>query len=264
MTNHKTQVFSYGGGQQSVAIAVLIAQGKLPKPDHIVIADTGREASSTWEYLERYVRPMLKPLGLEVEIAPHDLATVDLFSGNGDVLMPMYTDQSGQKGKLASYCSNEWKKRVTSRYLRAQGVKECDNWIGFSLDEIERVKPSGLKWLHQVYPLLDGLLEDHVPWGLGSRFAMSRGDCVALIRDAGLPLPAKSSCWMCPHRGNSQWRDLRDNHPDDFQAAIDLEAELRERDPHVFLHKDCVPLEMADLSKDSELDSNCSLGLCWV
>jgi hypothetical protein len=44
-------VWSYGGGKQSVAIAALIVQGKLPKPDLIVMADTdanGHLLGATW------------------------------------------------------------------------------------------------------------------------------------------------------------------------------------------------------------------------
>ncbi len=39
-----TITMSYGGGKQTVAIVTLILEGKLPKPDFMVIADTGREA----------------------------------------------------------------------------------------------------------------------------------------------------------------------------------------------------------------------------
>ena len=38
-----TNIWNYGGGAQSCAIAVLILQGRLPKPDFAVIADTGRK-----------------------------------------------------------------------------------------------------------------------------------------------------------------------------------------------------------------------------
>ena len=55
---------------QSVAIAELIYQGLLPKPDLAVIVDTERERSTTWEYLDNYTRPRLKEIGLEVHRVP--------------------------------------------------------------------------------------------------------------------------------------------------------------------------------------------------
>jgi len=41
------EVFSSGGGTQSISITALIIQGRLPKPDFTVIADTGREMPTT-------------------------------------------------------------------------------------------------------------------------------------------------------------------------------------------------------------------------
>jgi 3'-phosphoadenosine 5'-phosphosulfate sulfotransferase (PAPS reductase)/FAD synthetase len=68
----RAQVWSYGGGRQSVALAVLVRDGKLPRPDLIVFADTGREDSATMDYHRKHVAPFL-----QVETASHDLATVD-------------------------------------------------------------------------------------------------------------------------------------------------------------------------------------------
>ena len=64
-----TTVFSYGGGRQTASIACLIVQGIYPRPDRIVMADTGRENRSTWDYLAKHVQPMLATVGMQVEIA---------------------------------------------------------------------------------------------------------------------------------------------------------------------------------------------------
>jgi hypothetical protein len=39
-------VWSYGGGTQSAAIAVLVLRGESPRPELVVMADTGREVSA--------------------------------------------------------------------------------------------------------------------------------------------------------------------------------------------------------------------------
>ena len=62
-------VWSYGGGTQSAAIAVLVLRGELPRPERIVMADTSREASATWAYLAEVVGPALAEVGLAVEVA---------------------------------------------------------------------------------------------------------------------------------------------------------------------------------------------------
>src|SRR5262249_5362178 len=111
--------WSYGLGTQSTALLILIAQGRLPTPSRVVIADTGREAQYGWDYFHRYAEPLMHDLGLRVEVAPHSLVTRDLYSSGGDLLIPAFT----AKGKLPTFCSVEWKRRVVRRHLRAQGVR---------------------------------------------------------------------------------------------------------------------------------------------
>lgn len=253
-------IWSYGGGTQSVAIAVLVAQRKLSAPECVVIADTGREASETWQYTERYVKPVLADLGLQIEVASHDLATVDLYGKNGDLLIPAYTSTNG---KMATFCSTEWKKRVVQRYLRSKGYgprKPVRQWMGISLDEMGRAKPSGTPWQEHHWPLI-------------LDYPMRRAECVELVKSAGLPQPPKSSCWMCPFRQNSQWRNLKENFPGDWKKAVELDEEVRRQDAthDVYVHRSGVPLKHADLEdRDSaqlvlfgDMDG-CDSGFCMV
>lgn len=141
-------VWSYGGGVQSVALAVLVREGVLPVPDLAVIADTGREKQTTWDYLREVVQPYLNPAGVQIQVAPHSLSRVDLYAPTSDLpLIPAWTRTTriepslfgdmptNEDGRLPSYCSGEWKRDVVERWLRLQGVVEADEWIGYSLDE---------------------------------------------------------------------------------------------------------------------------------
>src|ERR1051325_11218348 len=116
-------ILNYGGGWQTTGILVLIAQGKLPRPDRIVIADTGREKQSTWDYLETTARPHMREIGLEIEIAPRSLAYVDIYSHQGTIFLPVYT----ATGKMTAFCSTEWKARVIDRYIRQNGGPTAPN-----------------------------------------------------------------------------------------------------------------------------------------
>jgi hypothetical protein len=252
----KPIVFSYGGGTQSAALCVLIVQGRIPRPARIVMADTGRESSQTWQYLHQVMQPYLATVGLSVEIASHDLATVDLYGKNGDLLIPAYT----QNGMMPGMCSTEWKKRVISRWLRQVGYGPSNpiiTWIGISLDEIGRAKPSGVNWQEYQWPLLFDV-------------TMKRDDCKRLVIDAGLPEPPKSSCWMCPYRQDRQWADLQEYYPDDFQSAVNLESEIRSRDNGFWLTKHRRPLsEITFTRNESSLPlfgdhAGCDSGFCWV
>src|SRR5579872_5369821 len=255
-------VWSYGGGTQSIAIAILIAQGRLPKPDLIVFADTGREATETFEYSDQYVSPLLATIGLTIHLASHKLSKVDLYKGkNGKdtLLIPSYTEQ----GKLSNFCSNEWKLRVVRRYIGGAKAKPHGviNWLGMSTDEVERLHPSDVQWCETVWPLC-GMPVKH-DYGI----RMNRADCRQLILNYGWSEPPKSSCWMCPHRRNPQWQRLKMFYPEDFAKAVALDKETRAKDLQggVWLHESRKPLDEVDFTKESEDELfGCESGYCFV
>lgn len=242
-------VWSYGGGTQSAAIAVLILQGKLPHPDVIVMADTSREVSETWQYLESVVRPA----GLDVQIVSHDYANQDMITDNGYVLIPAFTRKNGKVGKLPTYCSNEWKQYPIRRWLRERDINDCDVWLGMSTDEMERIKPSGLKWYRHVYPLVEIL-------------PTSRHQCISIVEKYGWPTPPKSRCWMCPNMSSYSWRELRDKYPEDFQKAVSLDEDIRKVDDLMYLHELGKPLREAvsETARQTDMFDGCDSGYCWT
>jgi len=229
-----TEVWSCGGGTQSGAIAVLIAQGKLPKPDLCFMTDTGREKASTWPFVQGFIRPNLQRVGLDLTIIKAtDFASTDIFFDN-TVLLPGFTTQSGSVGKLSPFCSGKWKRDVGERYMRSIGIEKARNWIGISLDEARRIRNQHRQWLQLWYPLIF-----EVP--------MRRHQCVELIRATGWTdhIP-HSACYMCPNLGDAEWIDMQRNWPEDFQRACELEADVREKDAHFYLHPSCTPLAQVD------------------
>ena len=113
---NRVQVWSSGGGTQSAAIAALIYTGEF-RPDLAVIVDTGYELSTTWKYHDEVIVPALKSVGVTLHrISSEEWATVGLYSAKGDLLIPAFTDHTGEVGKLPTYCSNEWKARPAQRF----------------------------------------------------------------------------------------------------------------------------------------------------
>jgi 3'-phosphoadenosine 5'-phosphosulfate sulfotransferase (PAPS reductase)/FAD synthetase len=250
-------VIHYGGGRQTAAMLVLVKRGLLPKPDRIVIADTGRENPSTWDYREEITEPLAQSMGLTIEIAPRSLAYVDLYSHQGELLIPAYT----KTGKLSAFCSTEWKQRVVRRYLKGQhGITSATAWIGYALDERKRYKPneediSG-PW-YRSFPLME--------------LSLTKRDCVQVLEDFGLPVPPPSACWMCPNKPNEEWRYLRDNYPAAFEQACALDEDIRDEDiaqghEGVWLHHSRVALRAADLEAEDRAGParQCGLGMCFV
>lgn len=236
----RSQFWSDGGGTQSAAIAALIIQGKLPRPDLIAISDTEREKTHVWEYLDQVISPALAAVGLKVERVPKsEFAREDLWEdwGNKDepqMLMPVFiANADGSTGRLKTLCSSRWKRRVMQRWLRKQGVKQCDAWIGFSLDEMRRVRTSDEQWYQFRYPLVFD-----VP--------MRRSECISVVEAMGWPTPPRSACYMCPNRVNAEWADMQRNWPADFSKAVALEREMQIRRPDFFLHRALKTLDQID------------------
>jgi hypothetical protein len=205
------------------------------------MTDTGRESSSTWPFVEGFIRPALASVGLELTIIKaSDFSImvfggrVSLFSAKGDVLIPGFTTLNGQMGKLSPFCSGTWKRDVGERWMRSQGVERARNWIGISRDEMRRVRTQHRRWLELWYPLVF-----EVP--------MSRLDCVNAVRADGWTgkIP-HSSCWICSNHADSEWRDMKEQQPADFAMACAEEAKIRVKDEHFYLHQSCVPLAEVD------------------
>lgn len=248
---HDTLVWSNGMGTQSTAIALLIYRGLLPKPDRIVAADTGYEYSKSWEYTRQHIQPLMQEMGLTIEIAPHALSKVDMYSMKGELLIPAFDVATGSK--LQTFCSSEWKKMVVRRHLG--GYKAYKNgvtmWLGMSSDELGRVKPSDVKWVHHAYPLIE--------------LGMSRQDCIDFVLEEGLPLPIKSRCKMCPHQWDDEWIEIVKSG-EEWEQAIEIDEQIF-RSHNARLHRSCQPLSQVTFiprgkdSKDPLFD--CNSQACW-
>lgn len=258
----KAQVFSSGGGTQSCAIAALIVQGRLPKPDICVIADTGYENHRTWEYTDAIVAPALQDCGVEVcRILAADWASLwgkGVFATSGQLMIPAYTDQSGVISKLSTYCSNAWKQEVVDRWLskacgltRSQFVK----WIGFSRDEVKRVfrMAKGEEYLKGLirFPLVRDV-------------QTTRHEAIQIVADMGWPTPPRSRCWMCPNQNDHEWREIKAD-VNMWASAVAFEDAFRLRDPHAFCHKSGKPLREVDFTEEDDLFAGkCESGGCFL
>lgn len=256
------EVFSSGGGTQSTAIAALIVQGRLPKPDFAAIADTRLERHTTWEYMDSYVAPALASVGVEMlRLRKEDYAYKHdgVFNGMGTLLIPSFTDQSGEPGKLGGFCSRWWKSDVILNYFRRvhkMPRSRYRKWIGFSVDESTRAVRLMRGDEYQSGLIRFPLIND-VP--------MRREQSIQLVREMGWPTPPRSNCYMCPNQSDAEWLDLKQNSPDEFRLAVELELEIQKRDPFAWLHKSCKPIDTVDFTKPDNLFSRpCDSGACFI
>lgn len=255
-------IISLGAGVQSTTMALMAARGDLtPMPDHAIFADTGDEPKAVYRHLERLSLPF------PVHIVSNGKLSKRLFEGDDEARIPFFV---GHGGIATRQCTRNYKIRPIRRKIRellgvgprshiAPGTVE--SWVGISTDEIIRLKPSGVQFIKNRHPLIEK--------------RMSRQDCVSWLRKHQHPVPPKSSCVYCPYKRDDQWRALRDNDPEGWAAACEVDRKLREPENvarfrgELFVHRSRVPLAEAKFIENDmplfggEFAEECE-GMCGV
>jgi 3'-phosphoadenosine 5'-phosphosulfate sulfotransferase (PAPS reductase)/FAD synthetase len=248
VTRDKTRhvnAISYGGGVQTVALAILAAHGRVRRPDLIVFADTGGESEATYSYNER-MRAWLAPFGLTLTTARAH-RSLDATLAAGKAVIPFYGSDGGQLNRV---CTERWKIRIVRHALREAGATTATVMLGISLDEAHRMKDSDVAWASNDHPLIDA--------------GLRRSDCERIITAEGLPVPPKSACVYCPHRTAASWVRMRRDDPVAFQHAVSVEAGFSD----LYLHSSRIPLPMLveDAASQGEMfdEDGCTGGYCFV
>jgi len=200
----------------------MIYSGKLPKPDLVLMVDTGYEKHGTLDYANAILIPACKKVGVEFKF----LNTPDnrIFNDSGMIVLPAYKQlDTGETQRLTTMCSGMWKAAVMRRYIRSLGIVKARSWIGISTDESERQKQSPVQWVTNYYPLI----EHHI----------SRYQCLFQIRSLGWPDPARSSCIFCPGQNDDEYELMKSEYPEDYQRVVDIDNDIEAHNPNIFLHR---------------------------
>lgn len=268
------RVLALGAGVQSSTLYLLASEGKLqPKPDLAIFADTQAEPPWVYEqlaYLERVGSiPIHRVTVGSLEEAVH---TAHNSTGGRFASVPFWTTTPTGRGMGRRQCTREYKLDPIQQEIRrclglqkgerAAGRFRVEEWVGISLDEAHRAKPSRTSWITTRWPLLFDL-------------PMRRWDCLAYLEAAGHPIPKRSACYFCPYRSDREWRDLRDHAPALFERALALDETIRENRARgirgeQYLHDSLRPLRAVDLDatgpdeRQAELFGNECEGMCGV
>ncbi|MGW4802564.1 phosphoadenosine phosphosulfate reductase [Kitasatospora sp. NPDC004272] len=264
------RAISYGGGVQSTALLVLAAKREIDYTTFL-FANVGddSERPATLAYIHEVAAPFAANAGLEL----HRLRRTRR-DGTTETLMERLTRPgirsipipvrmaNGAPGRRS--CTTDFKIKVIGRWLRQHGASAdapATVGIGISIDEIHRANRRRSEPYEQIeYPLLD--------------LRLRRNDCEEIIKDAGLPVPPKSSCFFCPFRTVDAWRRQRQAEPELFARAVALEKTVNGRradlgrDP-VYLTRygkplaEAIPFEHEVPTEEAE-DSGCDSGWCMT
>ena len=268
MSGAAIRVLSLGAGVQSTTLALMAAHGEVPMPDVAVFADTGAEPAPVFEHLRWLMSPNVLPFPVVVvsrgNIRDDLLAGVNSTTGHRFASIPFFGRTPGRGTMMARrQCTAEYKIRPIRAWVVAEarhrtGARPrpgfCEMQIGISLDEVERMKPSRVRYIVHAHPLLD--------------LGMRRWDCLRWLERRGYPEPPKSACTFCPFRRNEEWRGLRDHDAPGFEDACRVDEALRENgkvgrfDSELYLHRTMVPLRDADIRSDEDRGQSSWLGEC--
>ncbi len=227
------RALSLGAGVQSSVLALLLSRSHprlielgYPKPDVAVFADTGWEPAYVYQHLDWLEEQLQYPL---IRVSEGDLKTnlkkARTVSGHNFVDVPLFTvNGDGKKGMLRRQCTTHYKIKPIYRRVRelAGGQRgrpfpkntHAEMWIGISLDEVGRMKPSRERWVEHRWPLVD--------------IGMTRQDCVEWFNSEypGRHLP-RSACVICPYRSDEHWLELKQSEPDSYEEAVHFDRWLR-------------------------------------
>lgn len=254
-------ILSLGAGVQSTTVALMVKHGDLPMVDAAIFADTGWEPWRVYEHLARLERLLPFPL-YRVSAGNLRADTMDRSkAAAGRVAAVPWFMSNGGIGRRQ--CTSEYKIRPIQRKVRELlGGKTpkggATMLVGISMDEAIRMKPSRVRYIVNRWPLIEK--------------QMSRRDCLRWLEERQYPIPGKSSCIGCPYHSDAAWRDLRDNSPEEWADALEVDRAIRNQPKmkaQQFMHRSLKPLEEVDLRTHDELgqpdlfNNECE-GMCGV
>lgn len=236
-------------------MALMAANGDItPMPDCAIFADTEAEPKHVYKWLDWLETQLPFPIYRVTAGSLRERELTIRVSGKSGkqyrrTAIPAFgLADNGTVGILGRKCTPDHKIIPIIQKLRQlcdvkRGEKSVvvTQWLGISWDEMQRMKDSRESWIKHRWPLIEK--------------RMTRMHCLEYMKSHGYPEPPRSACTFCPFHSNTEWRNLRDNHPEEFADAVKFEIDMQEaakRDETLraipFLHASCTPLDQVDFT----------------
>lgn len=258
MNGPALRILSLGAGVQSTALLLLAAEGQIPPIDAAVFADTKWESRALYDHLDRLEREIAVPAGIPIyRVSSGNIRQDALDPEHRFASMPLFVrNPDGSDGMARRQCTSEYKlKPIKQKTRELLGYPHptpvpkglyAETAIGISMDEIGRARDSDVQYMRNVFPLLD------LKW--------TRKDCERYLRRVGWGSTAKSACIGCPYHGNRQWRQIRDETPEEWADAVEFDHAIRsgsaranaqgqELRGSMYLHRSRLPLDQAPIDR---------------
>lgn len=233
----------------------MAAAGEItPMPDCAIFADTQSEPGAVYEWLDWLEQQLPFPV---YRVTAGSLREEILAATRGEQRMdarpPFYVRNEGttQEGQLRRQCTQDYKLIPIQRKQRdLLGLKPRQRWpkqpaivqwIGISLDEIQRCKPSKFTAITHRWPLIEQ--------------GRDREWCLRWLTARYGKRAPKSACTFCPYHDDAMWRDMKLHDAESFRDAALVDKAIRHgvirggkqiATTEWFLHRSCIPLTEID------------------
>lgn len=201
---------AFGGGTDSTAMLIEMANRGEPRPHAILFADTGGEHPHTYRHIETFSRWLTERQYPEITVLRSPNETLEANCLRRKALPSIAYGRKTCSQRWKGDPQRKWANQDDKCRAEWKAGRKVTKLFGFEYGEEYRVAddPTG-KFVNR-YPLIE--------------WEMDRDDCKAIILRAGLKLPGKSACFFCPNSRASEIGALRETYPSLFERALAMEA----------------------------------------
>jgi hypothetical protein len=243
---------------------------------HAIFADTQDEPQAVYDHLGWLVeqcRPHFQVLVRSKGCLGDNLVNGINADGLRFVSIPAFVKGPEREGMTKRQCTQEYKIEVIERAIRydilglapRQRIPkeiQIEQIFGLSYDEPGRIARVKMRrdtdQIETIFPLFE--------------MEMTRGSCLTWLKKQNIPHTVpRSACVYCPYHDNAEWRWIRDNDPEGWKRAVQIDEAIRDHDSvsqkamvrPLYVHRSCVPLAEADLDTIDERDTKKGQLLFW-
>ena len=282
LENTKLTSLSFSGGTGSGALAEMLLNGDLQCSTDLVIitADPGMENSRSYDYVhemnERFTKFGFDHRIIKTNLYQEFLDMAEKRTATRFDLPPFWTKnrKTGKKGRLMQKCTGAYKIAPMQRVVRQKllethgisprntrlGENAVRTWIGFSCDEVPRIKEAKQKYVYFQYPLV--------------AMQMTKADVASYYKKINRPLPPRSVCNACFANDLDYFKKMHEERLSDWEQAVAVDEACRDLSfldvkDECYVSSSLVPLkdlpEMGFKTSNKE-DKNlpCQTGFCFI
>ena len=201
----QVRILSLGGGLQSTVIFLMMLEGRIPKADWVVFADTGSEQDHTLKTVA-WVEKLCESNGINFMIVKNE----KLFPIHKHYLNIGRVPMIG-----TPRCTDNFKIQPINKWIRSIiDESKPKPWaqilLGITMDESHRMRENPRQYLKNSFPLIElGLTRSQCQGWLNTKYPNNE------IK--------KSGCWHCHYQPGKEWAKLRREFPELFEIAVEME-----------------------------------------